>query len=69
MNLEPETMECQKCFSKRMIFLRRLPCGHFIDHECFKENLRKGVTYCEKCGDKLVKGYEDLMRKEKEKKF
>ena len=62
-------MECQKCKSKRMIFLRRLPCGHFIDHECLKENIRKGVMYCEKDGDKILKGYENLLQKEKEMKY
>ena len=57
MDLNPEDMKCQKCFSKKMLFLRRITCGHFIDHECMKQNIRKERFYCEQCGGKIVKGY------------
>ena len=49
-----------------MLFLRRLTCGHFIDHECLKDNLVKGKFFCEDCGTKIVKGYENLIGKQKE---
>ena len=32
MNFEPEDIKCFKCGAKKMLFLRRLSCGHFIDH-------------------------------------
>lgn len=59
-------MRCMKCYSKKMLFLRRLTCGHFIDHECLKDNLVKGKFFCEDCGTKIVKGYENLIGKQKE---
>lgn len=36
-----DDMKCGKCNAKKMLFLRRLTCGHFVDHECLKENIRK----------------------------
>ena len=59
-------MKCMICHSKKMLFLRRTSCGHFIDHECLKENIRKGKFYCDDCGNKLLKGYENLVQKQKE---
>ena len=31
-----------------------------------KENTRKNKFYCDDCGNKLLKGYENLMEKQKE---
>lgn len=46
LDVEPDTMKCMVCSSSRMIFLRRLTCGHFIDHNCLKESIAKGKFYC-----------------------
>lgn len=32
LDFDPLDMRCVKCYSTKMIFLRRLSCGHFIDH-------------------------------------
>lgn len=40
-----------------MIMLRRLTCGHFIDHNCLKECIVKGRFYCEVDGSQFLKGY------------
>jgi hypothetical protein len=41
MDFEPSDIKCFKCGATRMLFLRRLTCGHFIDHECLKDSVLK----------------------------
>ena len=65
LDMDPADMKCMICMSKKMLFLRRLPCSHFCDHECLKENIRKGKFYCDNCGNKLLKGYENLLSRQK----
>jgi hypothetical protein len=57
MDFNPEDIKCFKCASTRMIFLRRLPCGHFIDHECLKNSIIKDKFYCEEDGSLFLKGF------------
>jgi len=40
-----------------MIFLRRLNCGHYIDHECMKANILNEKFYCDEDGSLFLKGY------------
>ena len=49
-----------------MLFLRRLSCGHFIDHECLKDCILKEKYYCQEDGCQFLKGYENLREREKE---
>jgi hypothetical protein len=60
MDFEPSDMKCFKCGGTRMLFLRRLACGHFIDHECLKDCLMKEKFYCQEDGSQFLKGYENL---------
>ena len=41
MDFDPSDIRCFKCGSTRMLFLRRLSCGHFVDHECLKDCIAK----------------------------
>ena len=64
LEFDVEDIFCWSCGAERMARLRRLHCGHFIDHDCLKERVRKGKFHCEKCGAKFLKGYESLVREE-----
>ena len=66
MDFDPTDIRCFKCGAKRMLFLRRLACGHFIDHECLKECILKEKYYCQEDGTQFLKGYENLRQREKE---
>lgn len=68
MDFNPADIRCFKCGSTKMLFLRRLSCGHFIDHECLKDNIIKEKYYCAEDGSQFLKGYENLRQKEKESK-
>jgi hypothetical protein len=66
MDFSPSDLKCQKCASTKMLFLRRLSCGHFIDHECLKDCILKDRFYCAEDGSQFLKGFENLRQKEKE---
>jgi hypothetical protein len=50
----------------RMLFLRRLSCGHFVDNDCLKQLITSEKYFCQTCGSQFLKGFENLKQKEKE---
>jgi hypothetical protein len=54
------------CGSPNLQFLRRLPCGHFIDHNCLKECISQGIFECLKDGSGFLVGYRNLVRRMEE---
>lgn len=56
-------MKCMVCGSSRMITMRRLNCGHFIDHDCLKQCIDRGKFYCMVDGSQFLKGYESLLKR------
>lgn len=68
LDIDQDTMKCMCCGSSRMIYLRRLNCGHFVDHNCLKECIVKGKFYCLVDGNQFLKGYESLMKRKEEMK-
>ena len=62
LDFDPQDICCFSCGSTRMVYMRRLPCGHFVDHNCLKERVLEKKFYCDKDGAKFLKGYENLLK-------
>jgi hypothetical protein len=53
------------CSDKQRAFLRRMGCGHFIHHRCLRKRIEKGWLFCKVDGEKILHGYDSLMKHEK----
>ena len=61
-----EECKCFSCGNDKMVFLRRLPCGHYIDDVCIRDLISKNKLYCQVDGSRFLKGFESVLNIEKE---
>lgn len=57
-----EECKCFTCGNDKLLFLRRLPCGHYMDDACMRDLIAKNKLYCLNDGSRFLKGYENLLK-------